>query len=134
MEIKQIILADYSNVSREGKLNVLGIFSNLSAAAFPVVHPQMHLVIVWEASKTEAGKSKRLDVQMLDADGKVLLGFGGELLIPDGRPGHKIRGNFILPLFGIKFDKPGQYAFHVLINNDDKGSTDFEVLQRKIAK
>ena len=128
MEIKQIILADYANVSREGKLNVLGIFSNISARAFPVVHPQMVLIINWEAGKTEAGKAKKLEIQLVDDDGKLVMGVGGEVLIPDGRAGHVTKGHYLVPIMGLRFDKAGEFAFHVSVNGDEKGSAELEVV------
>ena len=48
MHVKVALLADYSNVSREGKLNILGIFDTIYAPTFPTTHPHMQLVIRFE--------------------------------------------------------------------------------------
>lgn len=128
MEVKQVLLADYANVSREGKLNVLGIFAELYAQNFPVVHAQMHLIVSWQATRAESGKAKRFEIQLLDEDGKKQFSVGSELVIPEGKPGKPISGNQIMVFNGVKFDKPGQYAFHVLINDDQKGSVSFDVI------
>lgn len=134
MEIKQVILADYANVSREGKLNVLGIFSDIYAQNFPAVHPQMQVVISWTATKTEAGRKKTMQVELHNADGKRLLSLGGEVALPEGAPGRALGGNFILPIPPVRFDEPGSYAFIVMINDEERGRASFDVVKLPQAK
>ena len=55
MKVNLALLADGANVSREGKLNILGIFDTIHAGKFPVVHAQMRLVVRLEASSAELG-------------------------------------------------------------------------------
>lgn len=129
MDVKQVILADYANVSREGKLNVLGIFTQIFVRAFPVVHAQMQLIVSWQAARAESGKAKKLEVQLVDEDGKKLFTVGGEFVVPEGQPGRIISGNHIMGFNGVKFEKPGQHAFHVLFNDDLKGSATCDVIQ-----
>lgn len=50
MEVSLALLADYANVTREGKLNLLGLFDRIDARAVPWVHPQMQLVLQNERS------------------------------------------------------------------------------------
>lgn len=128
MEVKQVLLADYANVSREGKLNVLGIFTEIYAQNFPIAHPQMHLIISWQATRAESGRAKKIEVQLLDEDGKKLFTVSNELVVPDGKSGKLISGNNIMCFNGIRFEKAGQYAFHILVNDDQKGSVAFGVV------
>ncbi|MDX6770803.1 MAG: hypothetical protein SF051_14805 [Elusimicrobiota bacterium] len=121
MDIPLVLLADYANVSREGKLNVLGIFTTIHARNFPAIHPQLQIVIMWEASRTESGRKKKLEIQLRDQDGGKMFAVGGEFVIPEGVPGKRIQGNNIVVLNGVKFEKPGDYTFHVLINDEEKG-------------
>jgi len=44
MDLTYLLAADYANITRDGKLNVMGIFSIINAPGFPAVHPQMYLV------------------------------------------------------------------------------------------
>ena len=46
MEVKVALLADGANVSREGKLNLLGIFDTLFARSFPTTHPRELVAVV----------------------------------------------------------------------------------------
>ena len=48
MRVALGVLADYANVSAEGKLNIMGVFQIVNAVQFPHVHPQMHLVLTEE--------------------------------------------------------------------------------------
>src|SRR6266516_3887748 len=65
MEVKLALLADGANVSREGKLNLLGIFDTLFARSFPTTHPQMQLVIRFEAAAQEAGSTRQVEIQLV---------------------------------------------------------------------
>ena len=50
MELTLALLADYANISREGKLNIMGIFEQIFALSFPAVHAQLQLVLRLESS------------------------------------------------------------------------------------
>ena len=49
MRVPLAVLADYANVTTDGKLNIMGIFNRIFASALPVVHPQMRLVMRFQA-------------------------------------------------------------------------------------
>ena len=53
MEVKLAGFCDAANISREGKLNILGEFNTLYAAAVPVIWPLMYVVIKIEATAGE---------------------------------------------------------------------------------
>ncbi len=132
MEVPLAVLADAANVSREGKLNIFGIFNRLTAVGFPSLHPQMQLVIVFEADAAESEQIKTVEVQMRDADGNRHLSIEGKLTLPKARSGHPIRINHILPLAGVPFQKSGDYEFKILVNGETKSHVPFSV--RSIAE
>ncbi len=134
MQITQAFLADYANVTREGKLNVLGIFSVINAPSFPWVHPQMQLVFTWGASKAESGREKEMEIQLRDADGREIFKIGGKMIIPEGESGKPILGNQILCLNGVRFEKEGSYVFHILYSGEEKASIDFDVIPARVQK
>lgn len=55
MRVALGVLADYANVSADGKLNIMGVFQIVNVIQFPHVHAQMHLVLTLEADPSEAG-------------------------------------------------------------------------------
>lgn len=119
MEVTLALLADAANVSQEGKLNILGAFANINAREFPARHPAMQLVLRFEASPAEAGMKKKLEVKVLDEDGRQVGGIGGDFSVPSpSPPGRRIYMQTALRINDAVFPKEGDYIFAVLI--DDK--------------
>lgn len=131
MEVPLAVLADAANVSREGKLNIFGIFNRLWAVNFPAQHPQMQLVMVLEADVVEAEQKKNVKVQLRDADGNKIIAIEGEFILPKAQAGRPIRINHILALPGTPIPKPGDYEFTILVNGETKAHVPFSVSQAK---
>ena len=127
MDVPLAVLADASNISIEGKLNIFGIFNNISAANFPALHPHMQLVVAFETDIAEANKLKDVEIQLKDSDGKDLLMIRGQFTVPIGKPGKKVRINHSFPLSGIVFPKPDGYEFKILVNGETKATVPFTV-------
>ena len=131
MEVTLALLADAANVSSDGKLNILGVFNALGANTFPVVHPQMALVLRFEATRAEEGKTRQIELQLADGDGQKLFKIEAQLVRPAGAPGTPIRLNHILMLNGIQFPKAGDYVFNVLVGDDQKAAIDLKLVEVK---
>ena len=119
------LLADYANVSQEGKLNIMGVFDRIYAPTFPAVHPEMRLVMRFEFSAAELGRERLLEVRLTDADGRTLSGWSRPLPVPKPDGQTKAIMNQVLTIQGLAFERPGDYAFSVLIDADEKGSIPF---------
>lgn len=117
MEIKLAVLADAANVSQEGKLNVMGIFTNIYAHKFPAVHPSMVLVLDIEAHPSEVDINHSVLVKVVDEDGKEIVRIDGSIEIGAAKdqklPPHV---SFTIPLKGLNFARPGVYSFDILID------------------
>jgi len=124
------LLADAANVSREGKLNILGAFDRIYGAKFPLRWPRMVLVTRFEASAAEFGSEKSLEIITMDADGKQLGKASGKMKIGEGRTGRQIKINHVLPM-GMTFPAPGEYSIEVLVNGESKVTVPLEVVQRE---
>ena len=120
MEVSLALLADYANVTKEGKLNLLGLFSMINAPSLPWTHPQMQLVLSLEATPAEWDSSKKVEIKLLDADGNTKFTISSELKVPRGQSGRNVVINSIIAINNLRFDTEGDYAFHVLIGEDDK--------------
>ncbi len=116
MEVKLAFLADGANVSREGKLNLLGIFDTLFARSFPTTHPQMQLVIRFEAAAREAGSTRQVEIQLVAGDGSILFRLPGTLTVQPHGLGDAIRMDHLLTLNHVQFERPGRYRFDVLVD------------------
>ncbi len=135
MNVNLAVLCDAANVSREGKLNVLGEFDSIHASTFPLTYPTMVLVVRLEAHPTEAG-DHTLRLHLNDEDGQdVVPPLQGEF--PTGDPpflGVPIRtAPLILQMHGVRFGGRGttrsscsstaitcgRSALHVVAGPDD---------------
>ena len=116
MRVTLALLADGANVSREGKLNILGVFDTLFSRTFPITHPQMQLVIRLEADATEVGRTRALEVRFASEDGRILFRVPGSMTI--GRPplGGGVRLEHILTLNNVQVEAPGLYRFDILVD------------------
>lgn len=73
MKVRFAVLADYSNITQEGKPNIMGIFDIIHASEFPARHSEMQLVIRFEADISERGQQKELQVRLIDGRGEKIL-------------------------------------------------------------
>jgi hypothetical protein len=132
MDVTLALLADYANVTAEGKLNILGTFDTIFASKFPTVHPQMQLILSLEAHPAEAGSRKALEIRLMTEDGRNVFSIGAEMQIPEAREpmGEMIKSNQIIGLQNVRFERPGSYQFAVLINGETKRTVALKVQER----
>jgi hypothetical protein len=119
MQVKLAVLADYANVTGDGKLNILGIFDRINLMQIPASHPQMHLVLRLEAHAAELDRSHDVEIRLQDPEGTTIFEVKGDI-VPRGEPGQPVSTNQILTLNNLQLEKVGEYTFVVFINNDLK--------------
>lgn len=115
MEVDLAVIADAANVSKEGKLNILGVFDTIWAREFPFRHAVMVFVLRMKADFTEQG-DHTMEVRLLDADGGQLFKAEGPMQVPGGVPGRPIKPHVIMGLSGVSFERPGDYSFEVIVD------------------
>ncbi len=123
MRAELVLVCDYANIEKSGKLNVMGIFREIGASGFPTRHPEMHVVVALVASTAERGKSRKLTIQIIGEDGEKVIDWSRQIEVPEGVGDAEV--NQILRLRDVIFPKEGLYAAHVLVDDDDKGSKQF---------
>jgi hypothetical protein len=131
VKVALALLADYANVSREGKLNILGIFDRINAQNVPAIHPQMQLVLILEADRGDADKEHNIGIELIDADGAKAFSIGGNLRFVPPPPGEQVRINHIIQLNNLQFNRFSNYEFKILINNEVRGSIPLSVIELK---
>lgn len=112
MQVKLALLADYANVTAEGKLNILGVFDHINVNDVPAVHPQMHLILRLEAHPVERDRTHNVEIRLHDPDGQTVFEVKGDI-VPHGTPGQTIATNQILTLNNLQLAKTGGYTFVV---------------------
>lgn len=128
MKVRFAALADYSNVSREGKLNILGMFDIIHCLEFPAVHNEMQLVLRFEADVSERGQQKNVEVRLINDRGDELLKLAGQLSVPMAQPGEFIISNQVLVFRSLTFPSPGDYQFDIYIDGTQAAGTPLKVV------
>lgn len=127
------LLADAANVSREGKLNVLGVFDTIYTRSFPVAHPNMQLVLRFDAEPAEAGAARRVEVQLLAPDGSALARLPVTMTLPQPEMGERVRVDHILTFTNTVFERAGRYALRVVLDDGTETAVPLRVEQVPVA-
>ena len=70
MDVTLAVLADYANVSQDGKLNIMGIFQEVNPPLLPFTLPQMYLVLSLTAGPAEFNTTRDIRIPRCTATGK----------------------------------------------------------------
>lgn len=115
MEVTLAVCSDAANVSREGKLNLLGIFNSIHAAQFPCSHPHLALVLRVEAGVGEEG-AHPLEIKLVDEDGHEIFVVGGQVTLQGAEPGRPMTAQTIMDINNFQLSRPGVYTFEIFID------------------
>lgn len=128
MRVRLAVLADYANVSQDGKLNIMGIFQEVNPPVLPFALPQMYLVVAFEAGAAEFDTTKDIRFALLDSDGNEMLALAGQATVPrPDRPGSRAYINQVIGLNGITFDHPGDYGFSILVAGETRETVELHI-------
>lgn len=132
INIPLALVADYANVSQEGKLNIMGIFDKIFADSVPALHPQMQLIVTIVADRSEAGKEHSIIIELIDEDNIAKLArIEGTVKFEKPPSGEEIRINHILQLNNIAFNKYGVYTFKIQVDGEVRKSLPIKLMQIK---
>jgi len=111
-------VCDDARPSADGKIDVHGIYHDLSAPGFPAQQDRLVLVLVIEWARDDHGRYLfRADLE--DESGDVSLTVEGETEVHRPAPGQPpARSQLIMPLEGVVFPRPGQYTFRVKVKGE----------------
>ncbi len=99
--------------TKDGKLQMKGVFHDLYAADFPAQQDRMTLVVVLEWDTGDQGRYA-FQVNLADHDGRRILTVEGHSDVaprPDDRPPPRTR--LIMPLEDVIFPSAGRYEFAI---------------------
>ena len=117
MQLRIAALADYTNITDNGKLNILGIFSQIHAASVPAVHPLMQFVVQFAFEPVETG-DKTIRIVLQDEDGNELLAMEGHLALPQSGSPDPVIVNQIIVLQNVTFPHFGNYEFVIEVDGE----------------
>lgn len=113
------LLADYANVTADGKLNVMGVFGRMATTRIPVTYPSLYLIARFEARVTE-GTHHTVQVALVDSDGQEIvpklapLPLYFEIMGP-GRP---LRAQLVTEFANLRLPVLGEYDFHIFVDGE----------------
>jgi hypothetical protein len=122
MKLLTFLLADYANITADGKVNIMGVFNIIYATTFPARHPMMYLVARLVPELGELDQEKTLHIELTNNEGVALLTFDGPIAIKRNEAGVRPESNVILRLDDVVFPSEGEYSFHATMAGDDLGN------------
>jgi hypothetical protein len=98
----------------DGRVDLLGIFNELSAPGFPAMQDGMTVIFLVEWEADEAGELP-LRADMIDESGRRLLTIQGHTQVEArGADRSPPQTRLIMPLEKVVFPKPGMYRFELV--------------------
>lgn len=130
MKVRFTFICDYAQESGKGKISALGIgINNFNIDNLSLPIQPFCLVVSVEGWRTEAGE-KRMEVHLIDADGKpVIEPVTGTLLLEAPPNGLKLGARMIFNFGGIKFKQYEEYSLSIIMDGHELDSIPLVVSQ-----
>lgn len=131
MEIDLALTADAATIDGSGKLNLLGIFDQISVQQFPARHGRLALVLRFLGGAGDAG-AHNLSIRLTSPGGEELVSLNGELNVRPGRGSLQtgIRVPHVINLDGIVFKEQGIHTFDVVVDGRHKATLPLTIAKR----
>lgn len=117
MIISFAVLADYANVSRDGKLNVMGIFDRVFARQLPSRFPPMQLVIRLEAQPGELNVEHAIRIQLVDPEDRAVFDLNGTFTPRGVEPEQAVSINHVVRLADLPLQRTGTHRIRVWLDD-----------------
>ena len=112
MELKLAVICEAARERPDGRLDVIGIFDELLAPAFPAVQERMTVVFVMEWAADEIG-DQPFRADLVHESGRKILGLEGHTVVHAPGIGRAIT-KLVQPLDKVVFPAPGLYRFELV--------------------
>jgi hypothetical protein len=112
MELKLAVICEAARERPDGRLDIIGIFDELRAPAFPAVQERMTVVFVMEWGADEAG-SQPFRADLVHESGRKILGLDGHTVVHPPGAGRAMT-KLVQPLDKVVFPAAGAYHFELV--------------------
>ncbi len=112
MELKLAVICEAARERPDGRLDIIGVFDELLAPAFPAVQERMTVVFVMEWSNDEAG-DQPFRADLVHESGRKILGLEGHTVVAPRASGRAMT-KLVQPLDKVVFPAPGDYHFELV--------------------
>ena len=118
MYMRYGLVADAIVPGSQGKNNIIGTFTNITAEGFPFNHPSLSLLVRIEGDASELGQHQ-MELRFVDADHRQI----GETVSGGFEFTQDLRATEMsLTIQGLPFPKPGQYEFVITVDGRHIGT------------
>jgi len=134
MKLNLAVACDDAHVRPDGKLDVVGIFNELSAPGFPAAQDRMTVVFVMEWESREAGRQP-LRADLIDDAGTMILTIQGHTDV-EARSAERApaQTRVIMPLERVIFPKAGRYTFRLRAGDAEVSAFSLFLSQRETVR
>lgn len=123
MELRYAFVCEAATVSPDGKLNVLGIFSNITSDEFPLRMNRMVMVVSCTGQASDFGIHS-LSIRLLNPDGRdAVEPLSLEIDINSEGGSTNVIGEYN----GVEIKEPGPYSFEINIDSRHLASIPLEI-------
>ncbi len=112
MELKLAVVCEAARERPDGRLDIIGVFDELHAPAFPAVQERMTVVFIMEWSAGESG-SQPFRADLVHASGRKILGLEGHTVVHAPGAGRAVT-KLVQPLEKVVFPAAGDYHFDLV--------------------
>lgn len=129
MQVTLAGLADFASTSADGKLNVLGLFDEITPDSdFPYRWPRLYLVVSFALSPDEVMAAHPIQVILRDWEDNAVLTVTKHLVAgsPDGSR-QRLAVHKIIEVCDVCFQDAGCYRFSILSGDEEFGSAPLRV-------
>ncbi len=131
MKIPLAFLAEAAVAHPDGKLSALGCgIDGVNGTQFPIQLGNLAVVVKVEFSPTECDRQHVIEVLPLNADGKPFSNPMRQKVTPPRNavdPTLPSAAQAILNYVGLRFDRPAEYAFSIVVDDNEVASLPLRV-------
>lgn len=114
MILRLSAVCETANERPDGRLDLVGLFNELSAPGFPAMQERMTAVFLVEWEPDEGGRLP-LRADLIDEAGRKVLTIQGHTDVEVRAPGRApAQTRLIMPLERVIFRQPGRYRFELV--------------------
>lgn len=127
MILKLSAVCEVARERPDGRLDLVGVFDELSAPGFPAVQERMTVVFLVEWAADESGRQP-LRADMIDESGRKILTIQGHTDVEArGADRAPAQTRLIMPVEKVVFPSPGRYRFQLVAGGDAVDACSFFV-------
>ena len=129
-----MLTADAATIDGSGKLNLLGVFDQISVGRFPARHGRLSLVLRFLGGARRRGALYKRRASSRARRGRNWFSLSGELKVSPGRQSLQtgIRVPHVINLDGIVFQEEGIHTFHILVDGRHQATLPLSIVGRRM--